>query len=102
MGMTKEEEMGKVILRVVDRSGDPTMVEIMNALGTEGQGNLDWLFAPNVLIWTGMSHLAIDAFATVKDLIEPLPAHVLCYAMDGQMPDLPLAKNPTKKGYKER
>ena len=96
-----QKEMGEMILRVVDRSGDPTMVEIMNALGPEGQAGLDWMLLPNVVLWSGMSDLAIDAFASIRSLIEPRSAHVLCYAFDGQMLRLPLAKRPTKKGYQE-
>jgi hypothetical protein len=75
-----KEEMAAVILQVIDRSYDPTMAEIMRALGAEAQGQLDWELLPNTVIWSGMSDLAIDAFASIHDLIEPLPPPALLHA----------------------
>lgn len=66
------------------------------------EGDFDWEFAPNLIVWTGMSVEFIEALRELKTdgLIEVGPAHPLVYLIDGMTLHLPIAKRPTPKGYK--
>lgn len=101
--MTTKEEMAAKILEVIDREGGfATFPPIMDALGPDARGNYEWILgAPNIVVWSGMSQVAIDAFESVRNLIEPVPSHWLCYMMDGATLALPLVKSARAQGYKK-
>jgi hypothetical protein len=94
------QEMSQRILATIDRAGDATMVELQSAVGDESKGEYSFEFAPNVVMWAGMSEMFLAALQSLRPVIEPHPSSVLCYLYDGGTLRLPLAKRPTRKGYK--
>jgi len=78
------EEMAKIILELVIRKrGGVSFVEIMEAAGEEGKGDLAWELVPNVMLWSGMSQTLIDAMDILRSKIAPTPTHYLVYLVDG-------------------
>lgn len=58
---------------------------------------------PNLLIWAGMSEELVGLLQKMgrAKLFHYEPTVLLVYLVDGKHLDLPIAKRPPKKGYKE-
>lgn len=83
-----------------DQGGGVSFAQITELLGPAGKGTLGWSIAPNLYIWANMSGLFIDVMEEIRPLTDMLPTDVLVYMADGAYLRMPLAKRPTKKGYK--
>jgi len=96
------DEMAECIVRTVNNmGGGVTFAEIVNAIGSEANGDrqlgrLDL----NVVLWSGVSEAFVDAFTLAKSRIYPVQTQFLVYAMDGALLNLPIAKQ-LNKPYKK-
>ena len=94
----------KIFDSVVGYGPGCSFVDLENRCGDEMKGDL-WISAPghpNLIIWTGVSQVFIDALfsAEMRKKIQMDPSISLIYMMDGKFLDLPEAKNG-KKDYKK-
>jgi hypothetical protein len=87
------EEMSEKILGLICAHGDASFAEIMSGLADEAKGNLEWSIAPNVVLWTGMSAVLMDAFRLLRDRIKPHPTHFLTYYSKSVMLSFPVLWN---------
>lgn len=94
------ETLADKFYQYIKRSGDASFAELSRIAGEEGRGDLAWEIVPNVMLWSGMSQLMIDALRFLRERVEPVPAHCLVYFCDGAVPQLPIAKRLPKAGYK--
>jgi hypothetical protein len=88
------EEMATKIVESVRSYGGLSFAELVDILGEEARGDrvLSLPNSPNVLFWSGVSVVFIDALNIVKDQLTPDPCSPILYMMDGCVPTLPLFK----------
>lgn len=94
------ESMAAAILKEINRGRGTTFVEIMQLVGPEGKGDLQWELAPNVVIWANLSESLVEAMKLIRPKVELDPTPWWIYACDGSTLLMPLAKRTTKRGYK--
>jgi hypothetical protein len=88
------KEMATKIVETVSSYVCITFAELVDILGEEARGDrvLSLPSSPNVILWSGVSAMFIDALNIVKDQLTPDPCNEIIYMMDGCAPTLPLFK----------
>jgi hypothetical protein len=86
-------KMGLRIVLFVHSHPTATYAELTRHLGETACGDLDMTFHqhPNLVLWSGVSDLFIDAFIAVRSMLFEAPSNFMVYAMDGQALTLPIA-----------
>lgn len=103
--MTTTPPMSDAIVDFIRlQGGHVSFVEVRDFLrqrgiDTEGTFSLD--YRPNTLLWLGMSEPFVDVMADLllTKRIKATPTSLLVYLVDGGVPQLPLARRITKRGY---
>lgn len=96
--------MREKILAYVRKNKGTSFAELRRVVGEESfDGPLTWeTDAPGIVFWDNLSQEFVDTMMALKGegLIQARPCTVLVYLVDGMMMRLPVAKRPTRKGYK--
>jgi hypothetical protein len=78
---------------------------VLEANGVQPKGNESlWLTEyPNTILWSGMSAEFCEVVMRLRNsgLVTWKPTSFLAYMADGECLRLPLAKRPSKKGYRK-
>jgi hypothetical protein len=103
--LAKDGLLKEAIVEFVRERDWVTLVELQRHMGdymeTKGHIALEW--APNLLLWGGMSQELVDLLIELnkEKRIVYYTTSALTYMADGGVVDLPVAKNMPKKGYKK-
>lgn len=91
----------------IDRTGHVSFPELQRfaetALGMDARGDYCLEIAPNLILWTGVSDAFVDLVHGIQATrkVDLNSTSLLVYAADGGILNLPLAKRPPKRGYKD-
>jgi hypothetical protein len=79
------QKMATRILEAIRYCVNPSFAELLNACGPEGRGDLVVRFPgkENLILWTDVSQLFIDALNLIKPKTEIHKVSELLYLMDG-------------------
>lgn len=96
------EQMADQIVSFVRENPGASFPELMRHIGPDAEGDMSMYFDGNVKVWEGMSPMFAAALRLAQRDIEPRPADVMAYLIDGAVLRLPLAKSlPPKGGFKK-
>lgn len=93
-------ELAQQIIEYIRQNSDATFGGLMHRFPNHFEGDRTWEILPNVVLWTGMTEEFVKAMMEVKPKLEVAGTSLLVYMIDGGLLKLPIAKRPTKKGYK--
>lgn len=97
--------LAELIYDHIKEWGHVTFYEIEEEFGT---GNIltstNGLYDLNIVLWIGLSEEVAKAIGDLhsEGKIEYVPCDWMTYLITGQIIDLPVARNPPKKGYKKQ
>jgi hypothetical protein len=94
-------EMADAMLEKVRDYDHVSFAELSNLFGDDAKGNHVLEIFPNVVLWSDVSEQFVEACKLMRPEVEMTPASPLVYMIDGGALRLPIAKNPTKRGYKK-
>lgn len=86
-------KMGVRIVLFVHSRPTATFAELTQHLGEAASGDCNMCLGPhkNLVLWSDVSDLFINAFNAIKPMLFEEPSHFMVYAMDGQVLTLPIA-----------
>ena len=99
------KEEWQEVVNYIKRSKGATFAELEMRFGWLGGGDRV-LEIPdlNLLLWAGVSDEGIEFYRDrrVRDQVEAKSCDWLCYAYDGRVLDMPIAKRVPQGGYKKQ
>lgn len=104
MGSEIVRAMADRIAQRVQSGGGVSFVELEQLFNKdEVQGDYFLQSPPNCIWWTGVSREFAESVWLCIDRgdIVPTPTSPIVYFVDGKAPNLPVAKRPPKRGYKD-
>lgn len=86
---------------IVKLGGGVSFVELTREFG-KGTWIIEHPHIGNVVVWCGMSKRLVKAISRLldDDRVIMVPTPVLVYVVDGNTLNIPVARNPNKKAYK--
>lgn len=106
--MSAQDPLVAACLDKIRAYGNVSFVELERVLKEQGvnpTGDFEFVLndCPNTVLWVGMSEefcrVVADLHATC--LTVRTPTDLLVYMVDGSIPRLPIAKRPSRRGYRK-